>query len=106
MQADIRAFNFTLTQAIQQHVLNRLSAAVGHIHDRIANARVRVNDLNGPRGGLDKRCQVHLSLVGRGTIVIEQIDCDLYAAIDKATARLRQTLHRRFDRMKKRAFYR
>ena len=51
---------------------------------------VRLWDINGTRGGVDKACRVVVWLRGRGTIVVEAVDRDLYAAIDAAAAKLRE----------------
>lgn len=100
MKLDIRGLNFDLTDSILEHVRLRLGAALVHVAPHILTVKVRVNDLNGPRGGLDKRCHFEVRLDGHGTVVVEQIDADLYAAIDRAAARLRQTLRRRLERSK------
>ena len=36
----------------------------------VPRARVQLSDVNGPRGGVDKRCQVELRTAGTGTVVI------------------------------------
>lgn len=43
--------------------------------------------INGPRGGVDKRCQIVLKLAGQNSIVIEDTEADLYFAIDRACER-------------------
>lgn len=100
MKLDICGLNFDLTDSILEHVRTRLGAAVAHVAPHIVAVRVRVNDVNGPRGGLDKRCHFEVVLDRLGTFVVEQTDTDLYAAIDKASTRLRHALRRRVERSK------
>ena len=66
-------------------------------------ARIWLADINGPRGGVDKRCQIELKLAGKNNIVIEDIEADLYFAIDRATERCMRTLSRRLSRIKQHA---
>jgi ribosome-associated translation inhibitor RaiA len=59
---------------------------------------MRLSDINGPRGGADKRCHVRVVLDGLHDVVIEDIEADLYVAIDRATDRAGRTLVRKIDR--------
>ena len=54
--------------------------------------------LMGPRGGVDKRCQIELTLAGQANIMIEDTETDLYFAIDRACDRAMRTLSRRLFR--------
>ena len=36
----------------------------------VPQAEVRLSDVNGPRGGIDKRCQVELKTDGAGSVVV------------------------------------
>lgn len=99
MRLDIRGLNLDLTDAILGHVRDRLRAALDPFAGRVGGVMVRVNDVNGPRGGAaDKRCHLEVNLDGLGTVVVEQSDADLYAAVDRAAARLRQTIRRQMAR--------
>ncbi len=64
-------------------------------------ARVRLSDVNGPRGGIDKRCQVELITDGAATVVITSIARDwrsaLSSALTRATRALLQTWQRSRD---------
>jgi putative sigma-54 modulation protein len=57
-----------------------------------------LKDINGPRGGVDKLCQVRLTLPRLRDIVIEDTQADLYVAIDRAADRASRTLNRRLAR--------
>ena len=37
---------------------------------RVPRAEVQLSDVNGPRGGVDKRCQVELRTDGAGSVVV------------------------------------
>ena len=59
---DLRA----LTERRVRFVLRRLGWMV-------SRAEVRMSDVNGPRGGVDKRCQVELRTDGTGSVVVASV---------------------------------
>ena len=106
MQLVIQSRHFTLTEAIRRHIERRL-AFLAHPHfQQIKRVLVRMSDVNGPRGGEDKQCQIHVSLPGRPSIVIEETRADLYGAVDRAAHRVSQTVNRKLGRLHNRKRFR
>ena len=64
----------------------------------VPRARVQLSDVNGPRGGLDKRCQIELKTEVAGTVVITAVDRDWRSALESALARASRTLVRSWQR--------
>ena len=60
----------------------------------VPRAKVQLSDINGPRGGLDKRCQVELKTDSAGTVVITSIARDWRSALDSALIRAARALVR------------
>lgn len=100
MPLDIQTNGFSLTESIRIYTTQRMQFALDRSDGQILKARVSLADINGPRGGIDKRCQINLSLVGQNNIVIEDIESDLYMAIDRASERCERTLTRRLERLR------
>ena len=100
MQLEIQARGFTLTQALRGYVERRLHFALSARYALIERVRVRLSDINGPRGGCDKRCHVQVLLPGQTPVVIEDTETNLYVAIDRASDRARRTLTRRLSRQR------
>ena len=100
MQLDIQARGFALTDALRNYTENRLKFVIVRDDNVVMRARIRLADINGPRGGVDKRCQVELALAGHSNIVIEDTQADLYFAIDRACERAMRTLNRRLERLR------
>ena len=97
MQIAIQARGFPLTDALRNHTHTRLGFTLSHAADRIRRVGIRLSDLNGPRGGVDKRCLIEVRLDGLPTVVIEDIQPDMYAAIDRAVGRAARTVMRRLE---------
>lgn len=60
----------------------------------VPRARVRLDDVNGPRGGVDKQCRVELKTAQSGTVVITAMAREWPVALDTALARAARTLVR------------
>lgn len=69
----------------------------------VPRARIQLSDLNGPRGGLDKRCRVEVKTQGAGSVVITSLARDWRKAIDDALTRASRTLVRVWRRSQSRA---
>lgn len=87
---DLRA----LTERRVRFVLRRLGWMV-------SRAEVRMSDVNGPRGGVDKRCQVELRTDVAGTVVIASLGPDGRTALDRSLARATRVLTRSLQRNQK-----
>lgn len=60
----------------------------------VPRATVSLSDVNGPRGGVDKRCQVALKTDGIGTVVATATAPSWAAALHAALARATRLLER------------
>ena len=64
----------------------------------VPRASLQLSDVNGPRGGIDKRCQVELKTDSVGTVVITSMAHDWRAALENALARAARVLVRVWSR--------
>lgn len=87
MRVEIRAGRLGLTRALQAHVERRLEFALGRFAPRISQLVVRLVDLNGPHGGVDKRCRIAVDLIRSRSVLVDDRDADVYTAIDRAADR-------------------
>lgn len=83
-----------LSVARVRFALRRLTALV-------PRARVQFSDVNGPRGGVDKRCQIELKTESAGTVVIASLAQDWRTALDRSLARASRVLRRSLQRSQK-----
>jgi ribosomal subunit interface protein len=102
MKIAIHSPSFNLTAALQAHTIERLRLALAHTRHRVRHVTVRLRDLNGPRGGVDKQCGIHVAIDGVGDVVAAEKDSDLYAAIARAAERIGRGVKRRLSQRRQR----
>ena len=85
-------------EAELSYITDRIRAVVDRVLGQAADVEVRLSDINGPRGGVDKQCSIQLTAARRITLSIEGRARTYYDAIDSATARLRRALMRSLER--------
>ena len=100
MEITIHARGFALTTAIETHLQRQLRFALDHLDDRVRRVFVRLSDINGRRGGIDKRCQLQVTLAGSSDVLIEDVQTDLYLAVSRAVERAAAAVTRRMGRMR------
>lgn len=97
--AYIRAPGAVIDAADKDYLRRKLGRKLGKFAGAIERTSVRVEDVNGPRGGIDKRCRIKVVVSGLPSVVIEERHHSVQAAMDRALARteraVRQTLQRR-----------
>ena len=86
------------SEAEFQYVLERIGSVARRLLGRDADVAVRLTDVNGPRGGVDKRCSIQLACARRGRLSIEECARTYYGAIDAAAATLKRALTRSLER--------
>jgi len=83
-----------LNRRLREYVSGRLSIALDRKHYSIQAMKVRISDQNGPRGGIDKQCQIQLTLNGLPTVLITEKGRDIAAMVDQAAHRAAQAVER------------
>jgi hypothetical protein len=78
--------------------VRRVHFAMRRLNWLVPRATVQLSDVNGPRGGVDKRCQIHLRTDGRGTVIVTAIARDWRTALDSALSRAARSLLRMWRR--------
>lgn len=91
MRISVRASDTSLADLIRR----RFAFALGRFDGRVQSVVIRIVDVNGPRGGLDKQCRVTARLRGVGrAIVLEDVDADPAVAIDRVADRTARAVAR------------
>jgi putative sigma-54 modulation protein len=101
MQLEMRGVNYNLNDVLRDYIERRLRFALGRFAARIHRLRVRLTDVNGPRGGLDKRCRIAVALVPRGVVIVEGSGDDPFALIADAAKRAGRVVRRGLERRRR-----
>lgn len=81
--------------------VERVRFALRRLATFVPHAKVQFSDVNGPRGGVDKRCQVELKTDNVGTVVISSLARDWRTALDRSLTRATRVLTRSLQRHQK-----
>jgi hypothetical protein len=81
--------------------VQRIRFVLRRLNGWVPRAKVQFSDVNGPRGGVDKRCQIELSTDTAGTVVIASLARDWRTALDRSLRRATQVLKRGLQRSHK-----
>lgn len=94
--------NGPFSPALQEHTIARIEAALGQHETFIDRVHVRLSDLNGPKGGVDQRCQLTIALHKQPEVIIDERGEDLYAVVSTAADRAKNAVGRTLDRLRER----
>ena len=85
-------------QQLRELVIGRARFVMRRLAWLVPSAHIRLADVNGPRGGVDKRCQVELKTEQGRTVVVTVMAQDWRSALDDALARAVRVLLRSWRR--------
>lgn len=94
MRIEIQSGNIRITKRLMMFLRKRIEFALGRFQDRIQTVQVRLSDINGPKGGVDKRCQIQLKLPAQKDVVVTTKAHRLDLAIGKTASRSARALSR------------
>ncbi len=100
---EVRSSNVSVSVALREHISRRLDFAVRRFAHRIERIMVRLVDVNGPKGGPDKRCRILARLTTERTVVVEATEADAYAAVSQAAIRLDERVARALAHARRRS---
>ena|SRR5690242_3216612 len=89
MKLSIRTRSMDITDSLRDLISRRLHFALDAFGDRIRHTSVHLADTNGPRGGVDKSCQITIGVRGIGDILVRKQGSTPQAALMHATNRLK-----------------
>ena len=101
MQLDIQSKNIELTQAIREHIQERITAALDQHAERVGLVAVTLADVNGPRGGIDQQCDVVVSLHGGRTLRHSRTGEDLYANVSLVADKVKRRVGREIAKVRR-----
>jgi putative sigma-54 modulation protein len=100
MEVEVRIQGTDSADAIRRYATRRIHFALGRFAPRVGRIVVRVSDINGVRGGVDQCCQISAELPPKRKVVVDQVDADLFSAIDRASERIGFAFRREVQRVR------
>ncbi|MEO6966178.1 MAG: CBS domain-containing protein [Acidobacteriaceae bacterium] len=96
--AHIRVLGTELDSEKRKFIRQELGARLGKFGHSIERVSVRVEDANGPRGGIDQVCRIKVVLSNLPSVVFESRNASLDVAIGESLADIEQVLRRTLQR--------
>ena len=96
--AHIRVFGVELDDDERAYIRKKLGMKLGKFASSIERVSVRVEDVNGPRGGVDHACQVKVVLSELPSVTYVAQDASTAPAIDRALTGSERAVRRALDR--------
>ena len=87
---------------LRRYVKRRMATSFGRFEHRIRQLTVWLEDVNGPRGGVDTRCRMDIQFRPSGRISVSALAIDEYAATATAADRAREIVDRRVKKVRTR----
>ncbi len=102
MELQVQARQFHLSEELREHVERRINFALGQFDRRVSRVAVSLSDVNGPKGGVDKQCQILVHLRRGNPVKIQDVDVDFGAVVNRAADRAGRAVARRVQRRRER----
>lgn len=100
MKIELRFRDLEVTEELKDHAERQVHFHLSRFGGELTHVVIRVRDVNGPREGIDKHCQVTARGPRLGSTRIEAQSADASSAIDLAMERMARTVGREFDRLR------
>lgn len=90
--AYIRAVGVDVDQEDRAYLRRKLGRKLGKFARDVQRVSVRIDDINGPRGGIDQHCVIKVILIELPTVVVESNSATLQEAMDLALAKVERAV--------------
>ncbi len=87
-----------LDDSVKELIRRRLLFALSRFEARIQHVSVAVEDVNGPRGGVDKACRIAVRLQPGGDILVTDESRDVRVCVSRAADRIGRAVRREIEK--------
>lgn len=94
MTVHVRFRDIENVDKLKAQIERKVGFATDRFAVRLVGIHVAVSDVNGPRGGVDKRCSIRGVLEGGRAITVEERGADAIAVVNRAVRRLSNCIGR------------
>jgi len=100
MRIDIRFLGIRRSRALAQHARDRVKSQLDRPEFALSSVTVRLDDTNGPKGGVCKACYVVARGPSLGEVHVKAVQDSIYNAVSEALERVQRSLARRAKRLR------
>ena len=100
MKVDFRFRGIEASEALKEHFRRRVAFHLSRFGAEVSRVVIRIADINGPKGGLDKQCQLMVTGPRLGSVTLDDISGDVVSAGDMAIERIGRTISRELERQR------
>ena len=98
MKIDITTQQVELDKNVSDQVLRRLQFALSKFGHSIRQVQVHFSDLNGPKGGNDKKCSINVKLVSTGEVMVQGVGKDIATTLSYSVERVGRAVKHELER--------
>jgi len=98
MQLQVHGQGVDVGDRLRDFVERRCNEGLQHFDERLTRVEVHLRDLNGQKGGVDKRCTCEARPRGLDPIAVEHDSTEITEAVQGAIGKLQRALQSRFDK--------
>lgn len=100
MQMTIVTNNLALSSDQRAHLMERATQAFQRLLERIDGITATFIDVNGPKGGRDTLCKLHIAVTKAKNIQVSATQENIFSAFAQALSKAKQLLKQRYARKK------
>lgn len=98
MLIEVTNRNVSLSDEQKEWVLRRIQFALGRFVTRIRRVSVIFSDVNGDRGGEDKKCRLRIPMIPSGEVIVEDVDASIETVVANVAERASRSVARAVER--------
>ena len=99
MKMRLAAHGIDLSGDLKDYIGRRVHFSLGRFAARIRSLSIRVADINGPRGGIDKFCDIRVDVGLRQPVMVRERQASIHAAVAFAVERAERAVQRQLSLM-------
>jgi hypothetical protein len=88
------ANGMVLSDDFKDYIRRRVRFSLGRFAARIRSLSIRLADVNGPRGGVDKCCDIRVDVGLRQQVIVRERQANPHAAVAFAMERVERAVQR------------
>jgi len=98
MRVTVCSHHVTIDQGVRREIAEAVRTALAHVERRVVSVQALIGDDNGPKGGVDQRCEFVANCARLGVLRVEATSTELDKALSAALSKLRRAVEHAVDR--------